>query len=128
MAGTSFVRELGKHVGVHPFEVSPLERRPVGVSQRFAGQERKQYVLVVGDAEARCRVGMNLETIAPDGFVDGVGKLLQPRDVRMAPVEELRRRIGVGDVGATEEVAVKAELPSNVEASRLYAEGLEKLR
>ncbi len=41
---------------------------------------------------------------------------------------ELRGRLGVGPTPAAEEVAVKAELPANVEAARFYAEGLQKLR
>ncbi|MGZ4732373.1 MAG: protein kinase domain-containing protein [Terriglobales bacterium] len=41
---------------------------------------------------------------------------------------ELRGRLGVGPTPAAEEVAVKAELPANVEAARFYSEGLQKLR
>ncbi len=41
---------------------------------------------------------------------------------------ELRGKLGVGATPAAEEVAVKAELPANVEAARLYSEGLQKLR
>ena len=41
---------------------------------------------------------------------------------------ELRGKLGVGPTPAAEEVAVKAELPSNVEAARFYSEGLQKLR
>ncbi len=41
---------------------------------------------------------------------------------------ELRGKLGVGPTAAAEEVAVKAELPANVEAARFYSEGLQKLR
>ena len=41
---------------------------------------------------------------------------------------ELRSKLGVGPAPAAEEVAIKVELPSNVDAARFYSEGLEKLR
>ncbi len=41
---------------------------------------------------------------------------------------DLREKLGVGPTALAEEVAVKAELPSNVEAARLYSQGLQKLR
>jgi tetratricopeptide (TPR) repeat protein len=42
--------------------------------------------------------------------------------------EELRRRLGVGEVAGTEAARAAASLPSNPEAARLYSEGLAKLR
>lgn len=41
---------------------------------------------------------------------------------------DLREKLGVGPTAVSEEVAVKAELPSNVEAARFYSQGLQKLR
>ena len=41
---------------------------------------------------------------------------------------DLRSKLGAGPAPAAEEVVVRAELPSNVEAARLYSQGLEKLR
>ena len=41
---------------------------------------------------------------------------------------QLRDKLGIGDVPLIEAAAVKASLPSNVTASRLYSEGIEKLR
>jgi tetratricopeptide (TPR) repeat protein len=40
----------------------------------------------------------------------------------------VRQKLGAGAVSESEAVAVKASLPSNPEAARLYAEGLAKLR
>jgi len=40
----------------------------------------------------------------------------------------LREKLGLAAVSATEAVAVRASLPANPEAARLYAEGLAKLR
>jgi eukaryotic-like serine/threonine-protein kinase len=41
---------------------------------------------------------------------------------------ELRAKLGVGEISAVQSAAVKASLPANPEAARLYAEGLERLR
>jgi len=41
---------------------------------------------------------------------------------------QLRAKLGIGDVPEVDAPAIKASLPSNVVASRLYSEGLEKLR
>jgi serine/threonine protein kinase/tetratricopeptide (TPR) repeat protein len=40
----------------------------------------------------------------------------------------VRRKLGVGEVSAADEGAVRASLPANPEAARLYAEGLAALR
>lgn len=41
---------------------------------------------------------------------------------------DLRRKLGVGEITADEAAVVQASLPSNPEATRLYSEGLAKLR
>jgi eukaryotic-like serine/threonine-protein kinase len=41
---------------------------------------------------------------------------------------DLRRKLGVGDLSSVEAASVRAVLPSNPEAVRLYSEGLAKLR
>src|SRR5262249_48263411 len=41
---------------------------------------------------------------------------------------KLRKKLGVGEVTSSEAVLVRASLPSDVEAARLYSEGLAKLR
>src|SRR5262245_61453505 len=41
---------------------------------------------------------------------------------------QLRHRLGINQVPESEEVAAKASLPANLEASRYYAQGLKKLR
>jgi eukaryotic-like serine/threonine-protein kinase len=41
---------------------------------------------------------------------------------------ELRTKLGVADLSTTQLATVKASLPSNPEAARYYAEGLQKLR
>ena len=41
---------------------------------------------------------------------------------------KLRQKLGIPQVPESEEVAAKASLPANLDASRYYAQGLEKLR
>ena len=41
---------------------------------------------------------------------------------------QLRQKLGIGDVSDVDAYTVKASMPSNVAAARLYSEGLEKLR
>jgi len=41
---------------------------------------------------------------------------------------DLRKKLGVGDVSPSEAAVVRASLPADVEAARLYSEGLAKLR
>jgi eukaryotic-like serine/threonine-protein kinase len=41
---------------------------------------------------------------------------------------QLRQKLGIAQASESEEVAAKASLPANLEASRYYAQGLEKLR
>jgi eukaryotic-like serine/threonine-protein kinase len=41
---------------------------------------------------------------------------------------DFRRKLGVGDITSDEAAVVRASLPSNPEATRLYSEGLAKLR
>jgi eukaryotic-like serine/threonine-protein kinase len=42
--------------------------------------------------------------------------------------EEVRQKLGIGEVTSSEAALVRASLPSNPEAVRLYSEGLAKLR
>jgi len=41
---------------------------------------------------------------------------------------KLRKKLGIGELSSSEAEVVKASLPSNVEAARLYSEGLAKVR
>jgi eukaryotic-like serine/threonine-protein kinase len=65
------------------------------------------------------------QTIA---VVSDKGTLAQLDELVTRTGARLREKLGAGKVGATEELAARALRPSNLEASRLYAEGLEKLR
>src|SRR2546422_3466995 len=81
---------------------------------RKAAKERKQE-----------RFTASGETIAT---VSDTGTEAHLLDVVSHAGEQLRRKLGIGVVTATEAVAVKAALPSNSGATRLYSEGLARLR
>ncbi|MBV8049817.1 MAG: protein kinase, partial [Acidobacteriaceae bacterium] len=49
-------------------------------------------------------------------------------DVATRAGADLRRKLGIGEVTSDEAAVVRASLPSNTEATRLYSEGLAKLR
>ena len=65
------------------------------------------------------------ETIAS---VSETGTESQLLDLVSRTGAELRQKLGVGEVSASEVSDVKASLPANPEAVRLYSEGLAKLR
>ena len=65
------------------------------------------------------------QTIA---VVSDKGTLAQLDELVTRTGARLRERLGAGEVAASEELAARALRPSNLETSRLYAEGLEKLR
>jgi eukaryotic-like serine/threonine-protein kinase len=65
------------------------------------------------------------ETIAA---VSETGTEAQLLDLVSRTGSELRSKLGVGEVTVADAGAVRASMPSGPEASRLYAEGLKKLR
>lgn len=56
------------------------------------------------------------------------GKEAELLDLISRAGARLRENLGVGELPAAESEGVRASLPSNPEAARLYAEGLDKLR
>jgi serine/threonine protein kinase/tetratricopeptide (TPR) repeat protein len=65
------------------------------------------------------------ETVAT---VSEKGKESEIDDLVGRAGSELRAKIGIGALNAAQSVVVKASMPSNPEAARLYSEGLQKLR
>jgi len=65
------------------------------------------------------------ETVAAVSETGTEGELL---DLISRSGIELRQKLGIGQVSASEGSDVRASLPSNPEEARLYAEGLAKLR
>jgi tetratricopeptide (TPR) repeat protein/TolB-like protein/predicted Ser/Thr protein kinase len=65
------------------------------------------------------------ETVAT---VSEKGKESEIDDLVERAGNELRAKLGIGALSGSQSVVVKATMPSNAEAARLYSEGLQKLR
>jgi eukaryotic-like serine/threonine-protein kinase len=89
------------------------------------------YTALVGEAGTRIRLDVHLqdtsagETIADVAVVGSEANLF---DMVSQAGAELREKIGVEAASPVEAVSVRAALPSNREAARLYSEGLVRLR
>jgi eukaryotic-like serine/threonine-protein kinase len=66
--------------------------------------------------------GETVASVSESGTEAGLLDLVDQSGLR------LRQRLGVGEISAAETQRIKASTPSNSEATRLYAEGLAKLR
>jgi len=83
------------------------------------------------DSGGQVRVDMRLqdarsgETI---GVVQETGKESELFDLVSRAGHDLRAKLGIADISPVEVGALRAAIPTNTDASRLYAEGLEKLR
>jgi DNA-binding winged helix-turn-helix (wHTH) protein/tetratricopeptide (TPR) repeat protein len=89
------------------------------------------YTALVGQPDTRIRLDVHLqdtsagETIADVAVVGSEADLF---DLVSQAGSELREKLGVEAVSPVEAVSVRAALPSNREAARLYSEGLARLR
>ncbi len=89
------------------------------------------YTALVGQPDSRIRLDVHLqdtsagETIADVAVVGSEAELF---DLVSQAGSELRKKLGVEAVSPVEAVSVRAALPSNREAARLYSEGLVRLR
>ena len=89
------------------------------------------YTALVGQPDTRIRLDVRLqdtsagETIADVAVVGSEADLF---DMVSQAGSELREKLGVEAVSPVEAVSVRAALPSNREAARLYSEGLARLR
>jgi eukaryotic-like serine/threonine-protein kinase len=89
------------------------------------------YTALVGQPDTRIRLDVRLqdtsagETIADVAVVGNEADLF---DLVSQAGSELRKKLGVEAVSPVEAVSVRAALPSNREAARLYSEGLARLR
>jgi serine/threonine protein kinase/tetratricopeptide (TPR) repeat protein len=81
------------------------------------GQDQIRLDLRLQDAVA----GETLASVSAKGREDQIDDLVSRAGA------ELRRKLGAGVISATDAAAVKASLPSNAEAARLYSQGLDKL-
>ncbi len=89
------------------------------------------YTALVGQPGTRIRLDVHLqdtsagETIADVAVVGSEADLF---DLVSQAGSELRKKLGVEAVSPVEAVSIRAALPSNREAARLYSEGLARLR
>ena len=89
------------------------------------------YTALPGKSGDRIRIDLRLqdavagETIAEVATSGTEGDLF---DLISQAGAQLRSKLGVGAVSTSDATQVRASLPSNPEAARLYAEGLAKLR
>jgi tetratricopeptide (TPR) repeat protein len=61
-------------------------------------------------------------------FSRGIGSKSQLDELAGTAGAELRAKLGVGEMSEAQSAAVRATLPSNPEAARLYAQGMERLQ
>jgi tetratricopeptide (TPR) repeat protein len=83
------------------------------------------------EAGGQVRVDMRLQdarTGETIGIVSETGKESELFDLVTRAGSDLRSKLGIGNISDTEAGSVRAAISTNPEASRLYAEGLEKLR
>jgi DNA-binding winged helix-turn-helix (wHTH) protein/tetratricopeptide (TPR) repeat protein len=89
------------------------------------------YTALVGQPDTRIRLDVRLqdtsagETIADVAVVGSEADLF---DLVSQAGSQLREKLGVEAVSPVEAVSVRAAIPSNREAARLYSEGLVRLR
>ena len=81
------------------------------------GKDQIRLDLRLQDAVA----GETLASVSAKGREDQIDDLVSRAGA------ELRQKLGAGAISATDAAAVRASLPSNAEAARLYSEGLAKL-
>ena len=89
------------------------------------------YLDAGGDAAGGLRVDLRLQDAAAGETILVVSEKGSEADldgVATRAGARLREKLGLAAVSAAEAASVRASLPSNPEAARLYAEGLAKLR
>jgi len=89
------------------------------------------YLALGKESSGQVRLDLRLQDVAAGETIAAVsekGVEAQLDDLVMRTGLHLREKLGVGDVSPTEMAEVRASLPSNPEAARLYSEGLRKLR
>src|SRR5580698_2262071 len=89
------------------------------------------YTALAGQPDTRIRLDVRLQDTSAGetiGDVAVVGSEANLFDLVSQAGAELREKLGVEAVSPVEAVSVRASLPSNRDAARLYSEGLARLR
>ena len=98
---------------------------------KFLGADLVVLGSYVALADGKLRVDLHLQDIAGGETLASVAQTGDEKDVFdliSAAGAQLRAKCNIGDVTPQDQAAVRASLSSNPEASKLYAEGLAKLR
>jgi serine/threonine protein kinase/tetratricopeptide (TPR) repeat protein/TolB-like protein len=114
-------------------EAESLSRETLGRVYKNLGSD---FVVLgsfldVGDTEGTIRLDLRVQDA---GLGDTIANLAMSGSTTALPDlvtragAEVRLKLGIGTIPAEESSKVQASLPSNPEATRLYAEGLAKLR
>jgi len=105
------------------------------LSQNTLDQLRKRLgsdLVVMGSyyaSDGQIRVDIRLQDTSEGGTIANLSESGSDfSDVVIRLGASLRARCGVGDLTAAQSANVRAALPANPEAARLYAEGLERMR
>ena len=83
-----------------------------------SGKDQLRLDLKLQDATAG-------ETVSEEAFTGSTAELF---DLVSRAGDSLREKLGITDIAAEQVAGIRASLPSNPEAARLYADGLAKLR
>lgn len=89
------------------------------------------FVALGKESGGQIRVDMRLQdarTGETIGVVSETGKESELFELVSRAGRDLRSKLGIGNISEAEAGSVRAAIPTNPEASRLYAKGLDKLR
>jgi eukaryotic-like serine/threonine-protein kinase len=89
------------------------------------------YLALGAQSGGSVRLDLRLQDAAAGETIAAVsedGSEAQLSDLISRSGKKLREKLGAGEVSGADADAVKASLPANPEAARLYSEGLKKLR
>jgi tetratricopeptide (TPR) repeat protein/TolB-like protein len=102
-------------------------RRNIGTDVVLVGS----YVAIGAPGSERIRLDLRLQDTAAGDTIAVVSDTAPEADLLELVTRtgaRIRDRLGVGELSSGEAASVQASLPSTPEATRLYAEGLRKLR
>jgi serine/threonine protein kinase/tetratricopeptide (TPR) repeat protein len=89
------------------------------------------YLDLGKESDGQIRLDLRVENAAEGetvAYLSETGTEAQLLDLVSRSGADLRAKLGVGSVAATQAASIAAALPSNSEAARLYAQGIAKLR
>ncbi len=116
---------------LHISDAGALSKYNLGRIRKTLGADLVVFgsYTVLGDGQTRLDLrlqdtgsGENVASLAESGDEKQLFELISVTG------SDMRQRLGVGNVSSAEVAGIKAALPSDTEAARLYSRGLERLR